>query len=175
MKMKRPAANSRAGMTMLEVLLATAILTTVVTAVSVLLRTSYAAWQAHEQDAEHIQALHATLRHLVREIRQAKAVTAISAPGELSGSLSMEVADGSTRVWAHDAATEEVRFGTGSADSLLADSITELSFAGYAADGVTATSSPDEVQLIRCTATTELPRSVGGRRSVSCWAWIRSW
>lgn len=161
-------------MTLLEVLLTTALLATIVTAVSIVLRSSYAAWQAQEGDSIRLQSLHASLRHLVREIRQASEVTAITAASNSAGSISLLMHDGATHVWARDAGTNEIRFGVGSADHLLGEEITALRFTGYAADGVTATTDVDAIHAIRCTATTVLPRDTGGERTVSCWAWIRA-
>lgn len=162
-------------MTLLELMLATAMMATIVTAVSVVLRTGYTTWLAQEADTQRTQALHATLRHLVRNIRQAEAVTAISAAGNHSGSLSLLMPSSETYVWAHDTATNQVRFGTNSPNHLLAEFITEMSFAGYAADGVTQTDIPEEIHLIYCTVRTSLPSGSGGAGAVSSWVWIRAW
>src|SRR5690606_19491096 len=111
------------------------------------------------------------LRHLVRNIRQAEAVTAISSAANSSGTLSLVMPSGETYAWAHDTATSQVRFGVNSPDHLLAEYISELRFAGYAADGVTQTDIPEEIHLIRCTAATTLPNGTGGASAVSSWAW----
>jgi len=162
-------------MTLLELMLATAMMATIVTAVSVILRTGYTTWLAQDADTQRMQAVHATLRHLVRNIRQAEAVMTISAAENNSGSLALLMPSGETYAWAHDTATSQVRFGLNSPDHLLAEFITELSLAGYAADGVTQTNVPEEIHLIHCTARTSLPSGTGGANAISSWAWIRAW
>ena len=165
----------RSGMTLLELTLATTLLTTLVAATGLVLRTGHSAWEAHQGDAGRIIAANATLRHIVRRARQAQAVTDISQPSDTSGTLSLLMPSGETLVWAHDAADQEVTYGAGSADYLLAEGITELSFLGYEADGITQTTVPADVHSIKCQVSVQLPRATGGARSISCRAWLRSW
>ena len=165
----------RTGVTLLELILATTLLTGMVVATAVVLRTGHVAWQANQADAELVSAANATVRHIVRRVRQAEAVAAISDPSDTSGSLSVLMPSGATMVWNHDGATRQVLFGTGSADSLLGQEIATLGFAGYEADGTTQTTVPADIQSIKCHVTVELPRKTNGTCSVSCWAWLRAW
>ena len=167
--------NRRAGVTLLELILATALMTGMVAATAVVLRTGHLAWQAAQTDAALISAGNATVRHIVRRVRQAEAVTAVSDPGDTSGSLSVLMPSGETMVWSHDDATRQVSYGVGSADGLLGQDISTLSFTGYRADATTQTAVPAEIQSIKCHASVELPRTSGGTRTVSCWAWLRAW
>jgi type II secretory pathway component PulJ len=162
-------------MSLLELILASAMLTTVVTAAAVVLRGMHVAWQAHDDDARRIQAAHATLRHMVRRCRQAQAVSAITAATDSAGALSLLMPDGSTAAWSRNAASNEVLYGSGAATHLLAEQITELTFTGYKSDGVTATTIPGEIRMVRCQVGVDLPRETGGSRNVACWAWLRSW
>ncbi len=165
----------RRALTMLELIMATTLLATMVTAVALLLRTGHTAWRAHEEDAIGLESAHATLRHLARNIRQAKSVTAISAAADNNGTLSLLMPSNQTLVWARNAATNEVLFGVGSANTLLAEGITELSFTGYKGDGVTTTTVVGDIQSVLCRARVVLPRDVSGTKDVRCWAWLRSW
>jgi len=167
--------RKRSGMTLLELLLATAMMTTVLTAVAVLLRGAHASWTAQQQDTEQLMALHATVRHIVRHTRQATAVTALSAADEAAGTLSVEMPGGETYVWSRSSGTNQVLFGIGTADQLLAENITALNFTGYKADAVTETTDPGEIHGVECRAQISLPRDAGGQRSVACWVWLRSW
>ncbi len=172
--MKLPS-HIRRGVSLLELIAATAILTTVMTAVVVLVRTSNAAWIAYEQDSARIENAQAAVRHVVRHLRQAEQVLAISPPGDLSGTLRVLMPSGETLVWTHDATNDRVNFGVGVASDWLAETIIELSFTGYEADGVTPTADPADTQLVVCSAVVELPRGTGERRTVTSRGWLRAW
>ncbi|MEM1303517.1 MAG: hypothetical protein AAGG46_01385 [Planctomycetota bacterium] len=162
-------------MSLLEALTATTIMATMMTSSVVVLRSSHAAWRAHEDDLERAESANAVLRHLVRHLRQATAVSAVSASSDTSGSLSLTMASGDTYVWDHNSGTGEVLFGPTTATSLLADNIDTLTFYAYEADGSTLTTTAADAQLIRCVATVTMPAGGGSTRTVSCTGWVRSW
>jgi hypothetical protein len=162
-------------MTLLEVLIASAMLATIVTSVSVVIRSSHTAWLTRESDYTQAESAHAVTRHLLRQIRQAEGVLAVTAASDTDGSLSLLMPSGETYVWARDSGADEVLFGVDSADDLLAEYITELSFTCYTADGVTATTNVEQIQAIQCTVAYELAQGASGTREVTCWGWVRSW
>jgi hypothetical protein len=162
-------------MTMLELIIASSLLAMVLATVGVLLRTGRQAWEAHSADYSRVEAAHATIRHIVRQVRQAEAVTSITPSTDNSGRLSLLLLDGSTVVWDHDAATSSVSYGVTTPTGLLAPDISALRFTGYRADGATVTSTASLVQAIRIDVTIQLPVEVNGTRVVSSWAWVRSW
>lgn len=174
---KKPVAakRRRRGMSLLEVVIATSMLAMVMGAVSMILRTSRQAWEAHEADYTRIEAAHATLRHLVREVRQADAVTAISLATDNSGQLGLLMPTGVTRLWDHDDSTNTVNFTATSGSGMLAADITGLRLTGLRADGTTPTTVADEVQFLKIDVTIQLPREVNGARVVSSHVWLRSW
>lgn len=172
MKLK---AFKRRGMTLLELVIASSMMAVLLTAVTLVLRTSRQAWEAHEGDYIRLEGLHATLRHMVRQVRQANAVTAISAAGDNSGALTLAMPDGSTVAWDHDGPTSTVKCGVTTADQLLSTNITGLNIVGYKPDGVTTTTVPSEIQSLRVSVTVQLPRETNATRTYSSWAWIRSW
>ena len=171
----KPKACKRRGMTLLELVIASSMMAVLLTAATLVLRTSRQAWEAHEGDYTRLEGLHATLRHMVRQVRQADAVTAISAAGDNSGTLTLAMPDGSTVAWDHDGATSTVRCGVTTADQLLSTNITGLNIVGYKPDGVTATTVPSEIQNLKVSVTVQLPRETNATRTYSSWAWIRSW
>ena len=173
--MKQPVRKCRAGVTLLEIVIASTMLAVVVAAVSLLVRSARETWAAHTADYGRIEAAHATVNHIVRRARQAVSVSAISGPAETSGNLSLLMPSGDTYVWEHDGAGDAVNFGTDAASNLLAEDITGLKFTAYKADGTTQTTDPTEVQSMRIETTVQLPRETGGQRTVDSWAWIRSW
>ena len=160
--------TSRRGITLLEMVIASSMLALVLTSISVVMRSGRGAWEAHEADFTRIQAAHATVRHLVRNVRQAKEVVAID-----SGSISLLMQDGDILVWDHDSGSDQVNYGVTSATNLLAPDITGLRFEGFEADGVTPTTV--DVQCLRIEVTFDLPVATNPQRTVSSWAWVRTW
>lgn len=169
--------NSRqAGFSLLELTVTTAILALVAVASMALVRTSYTAWNRHEDDQSQRQEAAAVLRHLCRNIRQARGVMAISTAADNSGTLTLLMPSGQTVVWDHDSGTKEVRFGVGSASNFLADDIEELNFRGLKLDGVTQTTEVGLIHSIVCTVRFNLVRPGGNELvTLSSQAWLRSW
>jgi type II secretory pathway component PulJ len=167
--------NRRRGFSLLELVISASMLAVLMIAIGGVLRTSRQAWEAHEGDYRRLEALHATVRHIVRSIRQADSVTEISAASDLSGRLGLLLADGSTVVWDHDSSTSKVNYGVTTPTNLLAENITTLKLTGYKADGTTATATASQVQNILIEASITLPRESGSTKAISSWAWVRSW
>ena len=167
----------RRGMTLLELIVATTLMAAMVATVTVVLRTGHVAWEAQQGDAAQIMAANATVRHIVRRVRQAQAVTSITPPGSVPGKLSVLMPSGEEMVWDHDVGKTEVAFGidTNNPKDLLSTGITEMSFTGYEADGTTETAVEEDIHSVKCQVVVELPRDANGTRTVSCWAWLRAW
>ncbi len=175
MKMKNNKHHNR-GFTLLELMVTTAMLAVLTTATMVLVRTSYSAWNRHEHDQEVRQAGIAVLRHIVRHVRQATSVSAISSGSDNSGTLSILTTSGQTLVWDHDAGTNRVLFGITTANQLLATGIEELNFVGLRTDGTTLTTDVGLVHSIRATAKVQLNRPSGTEVvTASCQGWLRAW
>src|SRR3990172_11070237 len=113
-----PAANRRRrryGFSLIEMMAATTIMAVVMTSVIVVVRSGYAVWNAYEQDIDIAENAYGVLRHFVRQMRQATAVTAISAPSDTTGDLSYTTARGLTQSWSLNggAAPEKVKKSAG--------------------------------------------------------------
>lgn len=171
-----PTTLRRHGFTLLELMVTTAMLAALSTATMELVRTTYAAWNRHEEDQAARQAGIAVLRHIVRHTRQATAVMAISPAGDNSGSLSILTPAGQTLVWDHDAATKRVLFGVTTANQVLATNVEELNFVGLRTDGATPATDVGLIHSIRATSKIALHHP-GGIQPVttSCQAWLRAW
>ena len=163
----------RRGFSLLELLVTSVLMATIVTSAVMVLRSSQTAWTMHASDQARLDAAYATLRHITRGVRQAESVVAISAPGDLSGSLRVQLASGEIVVWEHSGVN--VNYGVNAADSLLAAGVTEFSLAGYEADGVTLTTTPGDIQSIVCAVTVPLERSAAPTRTISTRIWLRAW
>jgi len=163
----------RRGLSLLEMMASTTIMAAVMGAVVVVVQSSYSCWTAHESDLDIEENAYAVLNHFVREMRQATAVTVISAANNNAGTLSITNASGTTESWALSGTT--VTFNNGSGAQNLATSINQLNFVGYQPDGVTATTTVANIQLIKCTVQVTLSHGAGVTRTVSTTAWLRSW
>ncbi len=86
--------RSRRGLSLLEMMAATAIMATVTAAVVVVMNTGYSVWTAQEADIDVLENGYGVLRHFARQLRQATNVTAITAAGNTTGSLSFTLASG---------------------------------------------------------------------------------
>jgi hypothetical protein len=150
-----------------------AMMATIVSSATLVLRSTQTAWAMHASDQSRLDAAYATLRHVSRMVRQAESVTAISASGDTSGALTVVLSTGQTVVWDH--AGSDVSYGVNTPTSLLATGVSALSFVGYEADGVTATTVPGDVKSVVCTVTVALERTSTPTRTISSRMWIRAW
>ena len=167
--------DARSGLSLLEMMVATAMMATLMTSVVVVMRSGYAVWNAQEADIDVLENGYGVLRHFVQQLRQADSVTVISDPSDTTGDLTFVTATGTPRTWNHNGGAKEVYFNNGVGNQLLAKQIDVLTFTGYEADGVTQTTVVDDIQMVKCAVQVTVPRGGGIARSVSCQAWIRSW
>ena len=174
--MKNSRNNPVRGFTLLELIVTTAMLAALTTSCMVIVRTSYTAWNRHEDDHTRRQTGLAVLQHIVRQVRQGRAVTAISLATDNSGSLTLLDTNGNLLVWEHDTGSQEVRFGVTTATQVLAHDIEELNFIGYKIDGITPTSDPGLIHLVKCTTKVNVTRPASTEAfTTSCHAWLRAW
>jgi prepilin-type N-terminal cleavage/methylation domain-containing protein len=175
MNRKRAANRRSGGFSLVEMIAATTIMAVVMTGVIVVIRSGHTVWNAYEQDLDVAENAYGVLRHFVRQMRQATAVTAISPVSDTTGDLSYTTALGATQTWSLNGGTSQVTFNNGTVTSTLATSINQMIFEGFEADGVTPTTVVDDIQLVKCTIQVTLAQGGGTTRTVSAKAWIRSW
>ena len=174
--MKNSRYPNRRGLSLLELMVTTAMMATLVGACMNLMRTSYTAWNRHEEDHAKRQVGLAVLKHITRQTRQMRSVLAISGPSDNSGSLTLLSTDGRVWVWDHDSSTNQVLYGENTATSVLATDVAELNFVGLKLDGSTATTEAGLIHAIDCTTKVNLTRPSGTQAvEASCRAWIRAW
>jgi hypothetical protein len=172
MKTKRAADVRPSGLSLLEMIVATAMMATLMASVVVVMRSGHAVWNAQLADIDVLENGYGVLRHFVQQMRQADSVTAISAESDTTGGVSFLTTTGMTRAWSHDGGSKDVLFDNGGGNQLLAKNVDTLSFIGYQADGVTQTTVVNDIQAVKCTVQVTL---AGATRTVSCRAWIRTW
>jgi hypothetical protein len=151
----------------------TTIMAAVMGAVVVVVQSSYSTWNGYESDLDIEENAYAVLNHFVREMRQATAVTAISAASNNAGSLSITNSSGTTETWAISGTT--VTFNNGSGAQNLATSINQLNFVAYQPDGTTTTTTVANIQMVKCTVQVTLAHGAGLTRTISTSGWLRSW
>ncbi len=172
--LRRRAAKTRTGLSLLEMMAATAIMSTVSAAVVVVMNTGYSAWKAQEADIDVLENGYGVLRQVARQLRQSTNVIAITAAGNTTGSLSFTFASGVTCTVARNSSSD-VYYNNGTSNQLLAKSIDSMTFTGYKADGVTATTTVTDIQVVQCQVQITLPRGAGVTRTLTTRAWLRTW
>ena len=166
----------RAGFTLVEMIAATAVMAALTTSSFALVRTANDAWRRHRDDSQQRREAIAALQHVVRRVRQATQVTAISTAADTSGFLTLQMADGTNALWDHNSGTTQVLYGTTTANNLLAESIAQMNFVGLTANGLVQTTDPVKVHAVRCQVTYAMSRPTGPvNETVSCTAWLRAW
>lgn len=162
----------RRGFTLLEVVVTIGLMSITITSICLLLRSSAAMWEAFDSDHGRLEEAHHTVRHFIRGLRQADSVVSISAATNTNGTITLNDVDGVPITWAR--VSDQIQYtSASSAGNVLASKITELSFLGLKADGVTATTVPDEIRSVRITVTVALDREAGSSRTIRCAAWLR--
>src|SRR5215208_4968338 len=132
MRPKQVAKTRRSGLSLLEMMAATAIMATLTASVVVVMRSGYAVWNAQEADIDVLENGYGLLRHFVTQMRQGTAISAITAANNTAGSVSFTTSTGITRTWARNG-SNDVYFNNGTANQLLAKNINSLAFTGYKA------------------------------------------
>jgi prepilin-type N-terminal cleavage/methylation domain-containing protein len=165
-------ARSR-GFSLLELVIATAIMAAVVTAAASLLRTSQSVWAAHDGDAAKLDAAHATALHIVRQLRQCTSISAITPAAQTDGSISAVNGSGQTIVWSR--VGSQVRYGVTTATNVLSDGISQLRFTGFMADGTTTTTTVGDIQSVLVTVVVTLDRDTNATKTISSRVWLRAW
>jgi prepilin-type N-terminal cleavage/methylation domain-containing protein len=165
----------RRGLSLLEMMVATAMMATLMASVVVVMRSGLTVWNAQEADIDVLENGYGVLRHFVQQMRQADSVTAISIPSDTTGDLTFLTATGVTRTWTHNGGPNQVYFNNGTSNQLLANSINTLTFIGYEADGATQTTVVNDIQVVQCAVQITLPHGGGVTRTLTSRAWIRTW
>lgn len=176
MRAKRP--SERGGYTLLEMVIAMTLLSVVMAAVSVVMRTSRESWQAHETDNVRVRTAHATVRHIVRETREATEIVSVTQGTTTNSRLTVRLADGDTLTWQHDALQKRILFTQTSVSnqpSVIAENIETLEFRpGRVDGGVFQASLMDRTQEMTIVVGVVLPRETAVVRRAVGTVWLRA-
>lgn len=161
-------------MTLLEVVLALSLMSVISVLSAHAVRTTRQAWDIQDQRSDRLQHLSGTLAHITRGVRTARDVVSVSGPTVTAGNLEITLPDDSVVKWLLDDIEREVRYEIDGASPahLLATGVNSLTFECFQIDGVTPTTVPADVRLIRVTASVTTPVQ-GTPLSLRSTVWIR--
>jgi len=167
----------RSGYSLLEMIIAMSLLSVVMGAVTTVLRTGSQALEASEVDQSMTRTAHATVRHIVRLVREASDVISITSGETTNSRLEVRLPDGDRLIWQHDAPTRQVFFTRTSVAlqaSLLATDIEQLVFhAGQVDQSAFSANRLDRVQLLKIEAVYRLPRDTSATQRAIGQVWLR--
>jgi hypothetical protein len=171
----RRTVRRRTGITLLELVVAAALMGGVTASMHVVLRGAREATDQLRGENDVLRHADAGLRFVTRQCRGAKGVAQINAA---NSSIHLDVGGGETvRLFlsaAGDLRMDDSRIVPQQVRS-VADHITAFIPTLYEADGVTATTDPTLAGLIDISLTVDLPRDHSPSRTVSGRVWVRRW
>jgi len=168
--------RSRTGLTLLELVVAAALMGGVTASLHMALRGVTQATDELRGENDVLRHADAGLRFLTRRCRAAEGIAQIG--GTAEPSFHLDVGDGDTLRFYWDSGTsglmmDDSRLGVGAVE--VARSVTSFSPTFYEADGVTVTTDPASVRLIDISLTVDLPRDAAAGRTVRGRVWVRQW
>lgn len=141
------AVQSAAGLTLVETVIALAIMMIVVAAVLPQLRVINNSWDSNLNASETLQNGRVLIEHLRRDLSKAGRITAVSEPYESNGYIEFQDNDGNTMRY-DIAANNYVAFGPVGSESDLAGPVSRLQFTCY--DAFDLDTATTDVNTIRC-------------------------
>ena len=169
--------HGRCGFSLIEMVIAMTLLSTVMTAVTVVLRTGREAWQTHEADHVRTRIAHASVRHIVRAVREASEIVSITTGVSSNSRLTVRLPDGDTLTWQHDSAGKTISLtqtSISNTPSIIAENIETLEFVPSRVDGgLLSSSMMDRAQEIEIRVGVVLPRETPVVRRAIGRVWLR--
>ncbi|QDT15829.1 PulJ/GspJ family protein [Alienimonas californiensis] len=164
----------RAGLTLLELVLAGALTAGMAASLHLVVRGVGTSWEQLNGETDALRAADGGLRFITRRCRSADAVAQI---GAANGQFTVLAPEGHTLRFERNPGDGAVylydsRDGTG---RILVEGTTGFATTFYQSDGVTATTDPAEAQMIDIVLTVALPRDVNAGRTVRGRVWVRRW
>ena len=174
-----PRAGRRCGLTLLELIVAAALMAGVTASLHVMLRGVASATDQLRGENDVLRHADAGLRFVTRRCRAAEGVKSLT--GNADGDFTLDLGGGETLRFfrgvedgrgvlrAHDS-----RHGEADART-AAEHVISFTPAFYEADGVTPTTDPARARVIDVTLTVDLPRDHAPGRTVRGRVWVRRW
>ena len=167
----------RSGFSLLEMVISMTLLSIVMSAVTVVLRTSREAWEAHEVDHVRIRTAHASVGHIVRAVQEASEIVTVTTGVPTNTRLTVRLSDGDTLTWQHDASRKQILFtqtSVSSSPAVIAENIETLEFQPFRVDGgLFQPGMIDRAQEIEVSVGVLLPREAPVSRRAASRVWLR--
>lgn len=136
--------EEESGLTLIELLVTTVLLATIVIIVAPFFRATFQAWQIGDRRAEIMQGARIGLERISQKIRGASQFISVTLPSDINGEIVILNADGSTDTFSRNAAKSTLDWDNES----LVDSVSSLKFTCYKKDGTTTTPDPGEIKSV---------------------------
>ena len=164
----------RGGLSLLELVVAGALLAGVTASLHVVLRGMRTTWEQMDGETQTLGMADDGLRFITRRCREAEAVTQIT--GAPDGQFVIAMPDGYTLQF-HRWDVTNIVYVTDSrtVSRNLVESATGFTPTFYEADGTTVTTDPAKARLIDIALTVDLPRDHAPGRTVRGRVWVRRW
>ena len=153
--------GAKPGMTILECLLAMAILAIVLASAVAIAHSASVVFDATQSRTALTEEAAASLAHVATALRQARAVSAVQDNGAGTASLTFLASDGTRTTFGRDAASGQLYFGPVGSTAVLARNATALALRGFTADGTAVAlpaAEPTGVATVEMTVTIMDPR-----------------
>ena len=163
-------AGAKPGMTILECLLALALLVIVLATAVAIAHSGSAVFDATQSRTALTQEVAASLAHVATALRQAWAVSAVRDDGAGTASLDFLASGGTRMTFGRDAASGQLYFGPTGATAVLARNCTALALRGFKADGTAVAlpaAEPTGVATVEMTVTVVDPRRAAESASLT--------
>ena len=157
-------------MTILECLLALALLVIVLATAVAIAHSGSAVFDATQSRTALAQEVAASLAYVATALRQAWAVSAVRDDGAGTASLDFLASDGTRMTFGRDAASGQLFFGPTGATAVLARNCTALALRGFTADGTAVAlpaAEPTGVATVEMTVTVVDPRRAAESASLT--------
>ncbi|MCC9601564.1 hypothetical protein LOC67_13485 [Stieleria sp. JC731] len=163
----------RQGISLLEMVVAGTMITTIMMGLALVFRTAGHTWEVVDRDYAAERQISSVVRHFVRESREAASVISISNRGD---QITLLMNDSSVRTWRRDENGEvQYQMNFDQAFKPLADGIEQLQFTGFDAAGVQVDDDPTDIQLVRIVARSQRETAQDASLEHESKVWIRTW
>ena len=169
----RPLPATSSGLTMLEMVIALAIMATVFAAILPLFRNIQNSWDSKQAAAEALQNGRVLIDHLNRNLAKAVKITAVSDSAANDGYIQFEDNDGNN--FKYDIANSYVRFGFVGSLSDLAGQVSQLQFTCYDADDFsTPITDANHIRSVKVQTTLTNSATLGQDKTFTASVYLRT-